>query len=238
MQAIILAGGKGERLLPLTLDRSKCMVEIRGVPLLAYQLQWLLIQGVNDVIVACGYRHEAIQQFFGNGEKWKVRLRYSVESQPLGRGGALKLAFKLLETGEDACLAMNGDIITNFPVEPLIQTHRENSCLATVWLTRLTACGIAVVDGKGTVVAFHEKLSLPDPYWMNAGIYVLSREVEPLLPDQGEHESSTFPQLVRQRQLGACELRLYGWWHVTTATDIREVSEAINKGLIPLPRSL
>src|SRR3972149_8060071 len=108
MQAIILAGGKGERLRPFTEDRPKCMVEILGVPLLGYQLQWLSSQGVTDVIISCGYRHEVIQNFFGSGEKWGVSLQYSVESQPLGRGGALRLAFGLLASGEGVWLGTDG----------------------------------------------------------------------------------------------------------------------------------
>src|SRR5256712_12699935 len=85
MQAIILAGGKGERLRPFTSDRPKSMVEILGVPILGYQLQWLQAQDITDVIIACGYRHEVIEEYFGAGEKWGVRLQYAVEPQPLGR---------------------------------------------------------------------------------------------------------------------------------------------------------
>jgi len=94
MQAIILAGGRGERLRPFTEDRPKPMVEILGIPILGYQLQWLQSQGIEDVIVSCGYRHDVIQNYFGNGEKWGVKIQYSVETEPLGSGGALKLAFR------------------------------------------------------------------------------------------------------------------------------------------------
>lgn len=230
MQAIILAGGKGERLRPFTQDRPKCMVEVLGVPLLGYQLEWLSAQGVTDVIISCGYRHEVIEQYFGSGEKWGVRLQYSVESQPLGRGGALKLAFQILALGEDLCLATNGDVVTNVRLKPLIQAHRQNGCLATVVLAPfISPYGIVEVDAEDRVVAFHEKPELP--YWMNAGIYVLSREVEPLLPDQGDHEDSTFPRLAQERRLGAYKSRAY-WRSVDTVKDISEVSKELEKRLM------
>lgn len=230
MQAIILAGGKGERLRPFTEDRPKCMVEILGVPLLGYQLQWLSAQGVTDVIVSCGYRSEVIRNFFGTGEKWGVRVQYSVESQPLGRGGALKLAFTLLEPGEDLCLATNGDVVTNVRLKPLIQAHRQNGGLATVVLAPfISPYGIVEVDADDRIVAFHEKPELP--YWMNAGIYVLSREVEPLLPDQGDHEDSTFPRLAQEKRLGAYKSRAY-WRSVDTVKDISEVSTELEKRLM------
>lgn len=230
MQAIILAGGKGERLRPFTQDRPKCMVEILGVPLLGYQLQWLSAQGITDVIVSCGYRHDVIESFFGSGEKWGVRLEYSVEDEPLGRGGALKLAFKKLADGEDLCLATNGDVVTNVRLKPLLQAHRESGSLATVVLAPFNSpYGVVEVDGDDRIVAFHEKPELP--YWMNAGIYVLSREIESMLPDKGDHEDSTFPRLAQERQLGAYKSRAY-WRSVDTVKDISEVAKELEKRLM------
>ncbi len=230
MQAIILAGGKGERLRPFTQDRPKCMVEILGVPLLGYQLQWLSAQGLTDVIVSCGYRHEVIEDYFGDGEKWGVRLRYSIEDQPLGRGGALRLAFRDLAPGEDACLAANGDVITNVRLKPLLQAHRQHGCLATVVLAPfISPYGIVEVDDEDRVVAFHEKPELP--YWMNAGIYVLARELATLLPEHGDHEDSTFPQLALERRLGAYKSRAY-WRSVDTVKDISEVGKELEKRLM------
>ena len=230
MQAIILAGGKGERLRPFTEDRPKCMVEILGVPLLGYQLQWLSSQGITDVIISCGYRHEVIQSYFGSGEKWDVSLQYSVESQPLGRGGALRLAFGLFASGEDLCLATNGDVVTNVRLKPLIQAHRQQGCLATVVLAPfISPYGIVEVDPEDRIIAFHEKPELP--YWMNAGIYVLSREIESMLPEQGDHEDSTFPNLAQERRLGAYKSRAY-WRSVDTVKDISEVSKELEKRLM------
>jgi NDP-sugar pyrophosphorylase family protein len=230
MQAIILAGGKGERLRPFTEDRPKCMVEILGVPLLGYQLQWLSAQGITDVIISCGYRHEVIENYFGGGEKWGVSLQYSVESEPLGRGGALRLAFRRLASGEDLCLGLNGDVVTNVRLKPLVQAHRQLGTVATIVLAPfISPYGIVEVDPEDRVVAFHEKPELP--YWMNAGIYVLSREIEPMLPERGDHEDSTFPSLARERRLGAYKSRAY-WRSVDTVKDMTEVSKELEKRLM------
>lgn len=230
MQTIILAGGRGERLRPFTEDRPKPMVEILGIPILGYQLQWLQSQGVTDIIISCGYRHDVIQNYFGNGEKWGVKLQYSIEPEPLGRGGALKLAFQSLSAGEDICLATNGDVITNVRLKPLIQAHRQNGCLATIVLAPfISPYGIVEADESDKVVAFHEKPELP--YWMNAGIYVLSREVKSLLPDQGDHETTTFPQLAAEQQLGAFKSRSY-WRSVDTVKDLSEVTKELEKRLL------
>jgi len=231
MQAIILAGGKGERLRPFTADRPKAMVEIGGVPLLAYQLQWLHAHGVREAIVACGYRHDVIQTYFGSGEKVGVRIRYSIEEQPLGRGGALKRAFALLPADDDACVATNGDVITTMELESMLKTHRDSGCLATVMLVPLVSpYGIVEVDTRERIVAFREKPQLP--YWVNAGIYILSRSIEPLLPVHGDHEDTTFPTLAASRKLGAFKSQSY-WRAIDSVKDLTEAHKALEQHLIP-----
>jgi len=231
MQAIILAGGKGERLRPITADRPKAMVEIGGVPILGYQLQWLHAHGVREAIIACGYRHEVIQAYFGTGEKVGMRIRYSIEDQPLGRGGALKLAFGLLSAGDDVCIATNGDVITSLDLGPMLKTHRDSGCLATVLLVPLVSpYGIVEVDARERIVAFREKPQLP--YWLNAGIYILSRSIEPLLPVQGDHEDTTFPKLAGEQKLGAFKTQAY-WRAIDTAKDLSEAHKALEQRLLP-----
>ena len=230
MHAIILAGGKGERLRPFTDDRPKPMVEILGIPILGYQLQWLQAQGVEDIIIACGYRSEVIQNYFGTGEKWKVQIQYAVEPHPLGRGGALKLAFGLLPTPEETTLATNGDVITNLRLSPLLEAHRAGRNVATLVLAPYTSpYGVIEANDDNRIVAFHEKPELP--YWINAGIYVLSPEIVPLLPEQGDHEDSTFPRLAEERRLGAFKSRGY-WRSVDTVKDLSEVHKEIEKRLL------
>ncbi len=230
MQAIILAGGRGERLRPYTEDRPKPMVEVLGVPILAYQMHWLQSQGVFEVVVACGYRHEVIVDYFGDGGRWGMRIDYSVESSPLGRGGAIRAAFERLREPAGVVLATNGDVITNMRLEPLVNQHHARDGLATLVLVRyVSTYGLVEVTEDDRVVAFHEKPTLP--YWINAGIYALSRDVMPLLPEVGDHERSTFPELARQRRLGAFRSEAY-WRSVDTIKDLREVSREMEQRLL------
>ncbi len=232
MQAIVLAGGRGERLRPFTVDRPKAMVEIHGTPLLAYHLRWLRGQGVSAAVIACGYRHEVIRDFFGDGAAWDLRISYSVEEDPLGRGGALKQAMRSLPAAADLCLATNGDIITDLALAPVVEQHRRDAVPATIVVTPFRSpYGIVELDARNRVSGFREKPELP--YWINAGVYVLSPEVLPLLPDRGDHEETTFPQLAAQGRLGAYRSRAF-WRGVDTAKDLVEVARALEEGPLRL----
>lgn len=230
MKAIILAGGKGERLRPFTDDRPKPMVEVLGIPILGYQIQWLQAQGVTHIVISCGYRCEVIQEYFGDGQKWGVDITYSVEETPLGRGGGIKQAFSLLPPGDDPLVATNGDIITNFSLQPVIEAHGRCGALATIVLTPfISPYGIVEVSGDSRVLRFQEKPLLP--YWINGGIYILSRGVYPYLPDQGDHEETTFPQLAQEGKLAAFKISTF-WRAVDTVKDLSEVNQELEKRLI------
>ncbi len=230
MHAVILAGGRGERLRPYTDDRPKPMVEVSGVPILAYQLHWLKAQGVTDVVMACGYRHEVITAYFGNGEKWGLGITYAIEEEPLGRGGAIRHAYGRVGGAPPIVLATNGDIITNLSLPPVLAQHQAARDLATVVLTPYVSnFGLVEVDAHDRVIAFNEKPNLP--YWINAGIYVLSSEVIAQFPEVGDHERTTFPRLAEQRRLGAYKSTAY-WRSVDTVKDLSETSREMEQRLL------
>lgn len=234
MYAIVLAGGKGERLRPFTEDRPKPMVEIMGIPMLGYQLQWLQGQGVTDIVVSCGYRHEVIEAYFGSGERMGVRVRYAVEREPLGRGGALRLALGQVPEDEGAVIATNGDVITNLKLAPLLEAHHMRKMVATVVLTPFVSpYGIVEIDGNDRVSQFREKPELP--YWINAGIYVFSPAIREHLPERGDHELTTFPALAQAGTLGAYKSRAY-WRGVDTIKDVNEVAAEMQRRLMTLFR--
>lgn len=226
MQAIVLAGGKGERLRPFTADRPKAMVEVHGVPLLGYQLRWLRAQGIQEVVIACGYRHEALQAYFGDGASWDLDITYSIEEEPLGRGGALRRAFSALGPTVALCVATNGDIVTDLPLAPVLEAHQRGQAAATVVVTPFRSpYGIVEVDESDRVQGFREKPELP--YWINAGIYVLSRSILPLLPERGDHEVTTFPRLAEEGRLAAYRSRAF-WRGVDTVKDLEEVATVLS----------
>jgi NDP-sugar pyrophosphorylase family protein len=234
MYAIVLAGGKGERLRPFTEDRPKAMVEIMGAPILSYQIQWLQAQGITDLVIASGYRHEVIEGYFGDGERLGVRITHAVEREPLGRGGGLRAALSHVPAGEEVIVATNGDVITNFTLAPLLQAHRAGRALATVVLTPfISPYGIVEVDEHDRVTHFREKPELP--YWVNAGVYALSPAIHGLLPERGDHETTTFPELARDGRLGAFRSRAY-WRGVDTIKDVNDVAAEFQRRLLGLLR--
>jgi len=222
--AITLAGGKGERLQPLTGDRPKSMVLLLGKPILEYQIDWLRESGVTDIVVACGYLHEVIDEYFADGSRWGVRMRYSVEDEPLGRGGALKLSYQQVPADEPFVIATNGDNVHTQPLAPMIRQHQRAGAIATLLLTQLRSpYGIVQQRGK-RIVGFREKPLLP--HWLSAGAYVLDRAFFADLPDAGDHEDALFPRL-------AAEGRLYGfrshayWKAIDTVKDLNEAAEQL-----------
>ena len=225
MQAIILAGGLGERLRPFTSDRPKTMVQIAGVPILAYQLAWLKAAGVDRFVISCGYRHDVIQEHFGNGERLGVQIEYAIEWEKLGTGGGLKLALGSADAAEPFILATNGDILTDLDIASLVESHVAGENLATITLTQLQSpYGIVDSNDVHKVTAFHEKPLLP--YWLSAGVYVLSPAIRSLLPDKGDHERSTFPQIAQDGKLGAYKATAY-WRAVDTAKDLSEAESEL-----------
>jgi len=228
MYALIIAGGEGERLRPLTSDRPKPMIPVADKPILEHQMRWLVGQGVSDVILLCGYKAEVIQDHFGDGSRFGLRVQYSVEREPLGRGGALKLGARLLPPDEEPAVALNGDILTNQPLTPLLRYHQRKGAAATVMLTRLRSpYGITRGDRAGHIVAFEEKPLLP--HWINAGLYVLAPDFFRRLPDRGDHETTTFPALAAEGKLFGYRSHTCYWRTIDTFKDLTEAAAEVGE---------
>jgi NDP-sugar pyrophosphorylase family protein len=227
VHALIIAGGAGERLRPLTDDVPKPMIEVAGKPILEHQIRWLSRQGISDAILLCGYKAEVIQEHFGDGSRFGLRVRYSLEDEPLGRGGALKLGSRLVPPNEDLVVALNGDILTNQSLAAMIRYHRRKGAAATVMLARLRSpYGIARRDRAGHIVDFDEKPLLP--HWINAGLYVLSAEILRRLPKKGDHETTTFPKLAAEGRLFGYLSRAY-WRSIDSFKDLKEATAEVRE---------
>ena len=227
MYALILAGGRGERLRPLTDSVAKPMVRVNGEPILWYQVRQLQRAGVTDIVLLCGYLWETIREFCGNGSELGVHMHYSKEETPLGRGGALKQGLGMVPGSERVVLALNGDIITAQDFAPLLRLHQKSGALATIMLVPYpSAYGVVEVEDDGKVVAFKEKGELP--HWINAGIYVLDTRIGDELPALGDHETTTFPRLAARGQLYAYRSRAF-WKAIDNHKDIREAEEALRQ---------
>ncbi len=230
MFALILAGGKGERLRPLTDSMPKPMVPVGERPILWHQVEWLKAAGVTDVVFLAGYRWHDIEDYFGNGESFGVRAHYSVEDSPLGRGGAIKQGFSMVPEDEESVIVLNGDIITaQGPAEVMddFRQHRKANPahMATLLVVPMVSpYGLVDTEPDGGVSGFREKAELP--YWINAGIYVFNRAIAPLLPDLGDHETETFPDLASAGRISALKSREF-WRSVDSFKDLREAEEFV-----------
>jgi len=228
--ALIIAGGEGERLRPLTDDRPKNMVPVAGRPIVEHQLEWLRENGVTHAVFLCGYKADVLQAHVGDGSSFGVGVQYSVETEPLGRGGALKLGFALVPEGEEPIVAINGDILTDQTLAEMIESHEARAAVASVMLTPLKSpYGVVDVEEDGRITSFREKPVLP--YWINAGIYVLSRSFFALLPEVGDHETETFPALATEGKLFGFKSEAY-WRPVDSIKDVSEAERelAVRRG--------
>lgn len=230
-KAVILAGGQGQRLRPLTTDKPKCMVEVLGMPLIAYQLHWLRSNGIKQVVVACGYQWQCIEEYFGSGTKYGISLAYEIETEPLGRGGALKAGLRKFDLQPDeSVLGINGDILTNLRIDELSTFHNQTAAEATVVTVPLQSpYGIMEIDAQSKITAFREKPLLP--YDINAGIYAFRSSAVDLLPDRGDHESTTFPQLAKEGKLAAFRKNIF-WKPVDTIKDLGELKAELEQFLL------
>jgi mannose-1-phosphate guanylyltransferase len=207
MQALILAGGEGTRLRPLTLTMPKPVVPLVGRPFIAYMLEWLAHHGVDDVILACGFMADDVRSVLGDGADFGVHLRYVEEPEPLGTGGPLKFAEALLE---DRFFMLNGDVLTDIDLTAQLAQHEATDARGTLALVAVddpSAYGLVGLHDDGSVREFTEK---PDPTQIdtnlvNAGAYILERDVLEEMGPAGTNisiERDVFPKLVGRGLFG------------------------------------
>ena len=202
MQALILAGGKGTRLRPLTVYTPKPIVPICNRSFLLYQIDTLKRAGVTDITLSLSYQPEKIEQLLGDGENFGVKLKYTVEPQPMGTAGAYKFAEDLIR---EPTVVFNGDILTDLDLKTVIRQHKERKATATIVLTPVddpSMYGVVETDEDGRVLRFLEKPKPEDSSCrnINAGTYVLEPSVLDLIPKGENHsfEYGLFPNLLKQ----------------------------------------
>jgi mannose-1-phosphate guanylyltransferase len=200
MQAVILVGGEGTRLRPLTSTVPKPVVPLVDRPFIAYMLQWLCEHGVDDVIMSCGFLATSVRNVLGDGSAYGVRLRFVEEPDPRGTAGALKFAEAMLD---ERFLMLNGDVLTDIDLSAQLAQHERTGATATLALVPVedpSAYGLVHLDSKNAVLDFVEKPSSDqiDTNLISAGAYVLERSVLELVPPgrKVSIEREVWPQLV------------------------------------------
>jgi len=203
MQALILAGGKGTRLRPLTVYTPKPIVPVLNKPFLLYQIEILRRAGIKDITLSLSYQPDKIEQMLGDGSEYGVNLRFITEPSPMGTGGAYKFAADAIR---ETTVVFNGDILTDLNIAEVLQMHIAKKAEATITLVPVedpSAYGLVETEANGKVLRFREKpkpeeLAELTTNTINAGIYVLEPSILDLIP-QGENHSfeyNVFPDIL------------------------------------------
>jgi len=220
MEALVLAGGKAERLGDAAQGNPKPLVHVDGYPLAEYTVARLVDAGVTRVIVACraGQEEVFVNALAGLG----AEIVPVGEPEPLGRGGGLRLAASRREES-GTVLALNGDELLDVDFQALLADHERSGAAATIVVSRVhSPFGVVDIDEDGEVTGFREAPMLP--HWVNSGVYALGEEAVARLPERGDHEQSTFPELAEEGKLRA--FRHEGvWLTVNTPKDLRTAEE-------------
>jgi mannose-1-phosphate guanylyltransferase len=207
--AILLVGGFGTRLMPLTKNTPKPMLTVAGIPVTEHQLMMAKKAGITQIVLATSYLAEVFTPYFGDGSKWGMSIKYALEKEPLGTGGAIRNAAQLLET-QESIVILNGDVLSSHDLGEQIKQHEANDADVTLHLTQVEDArtfGCVPTDADGRVTAFLEKMDQPVTNQINAGCYVFNPRVLTSIPLETvvSVERETFPQLV------ASGAKIYGY---------------------------
>ena len=243
-EAILLVGGQGTRLRPLTIHAPKPMLPVAGVPVTEHQIARAREAGVTRIVLGTSYKAEVFRDYFGDGRAFGVELVYAVEDQPMGTGGAIRHAAAHLTSGPDEpVLVFNGDVLTGVDLTHLVAEHARTGAAVALYLTRVPdprAFGLVPTDADGRVTAFLEKPTTPEEIvtdQINAGCYVFRRSVIDQIPTGRpvSVERETFPGLLDRAE------RLQGvvddgyWLDLGTPLDFVKGSADLVSGRAPSP---
>ncbi|HEX3908422.1 MAG TPA: NDP-sugar synthase [Mycobacteriales bacterium] len=241
LEAVVLVGGKGTRLRPLTIDTPKPMLPLAGVPFLTHQLARARAAGVEHVVLATSYRPEVFEAHFGDGADLGLRLEYVTEVEPLGTGGGIRnVAGRLESDPDDPVLILNGDILSGHDIAAQLELHRSSGAAVTLHLVEVAdprAFGCVPTDAAGRVAAFLEKMPDPVTTQVNAGCYVFARRVIDAIPTGRpvSVERDTFPGLLAAGEVVTGYLDSSYWLDVGTPAAFVQGSADVVRGLLASP---
>jgi len=219
LKAIILAGGRGKRLKPITDYVPKPLVPIKNIPIIEWQIKYLKKFGIDEVIICSGYKTKMMENYLGMKDLG-VKIKFSVEKSPLGTGGAIKKAGKMIKDKE--FFVINGDTLTNIDLKKLAKV---SNAIAAIELK--TKYGILKTKGE-KIINFREKKEISDT-WMNAGIYHLQKNILKELPDKGDIEKTLFPNYAKKGKLNTVKFKNSKWYSVDSFKDMEDCASEIEK---------
>lgn len=244
-EAVIVAGGFGTRLLPLTARRPKHLLDVGGVPFLEHQISRLAQAGVEHIVLATSYHAEMFEPILGDGSHWGVRLDYVLEQEPLGTGGAIRnVADALTDDPNGAVVILNGDVLSGHDLTAQLADFRSGRSgrrvdvsLHLVEVEDARAFGCVPTDDEGRVLDFVEKSDDPVTNQVNAGCYIFRRDIIDLIPADTvvSVERETFPSLVAEGRLVVGFVDTAYWRDVGTPAALVAASRDVVLGTAPTP---
>lgn len=243
-EAVLLVGGQGTRLRPLTINTPKPMLPVAGVPFTAHQIGRAREAGVTRVVLGTSYKAEVFREYFGDGRDFGVELVYAVEDHPMGTGGAIRHVTPYLESGpDDPVLVFNGDVLSGVDLTALLAAHDQAHAAVTLYLTRVEdprAFGLVPTDENGRVTEFLEKPKTAAEIvtdQINAGCYVFRRSVIDRIPAGRpvSVERETFPQLLRAGEVLLGVVDEGYWLDLGTPLAFVQGSADLVRGIAPSP---
>ena len=248
MRGIVIAGGLGTRLRPLTLTRPKPLMPLAGAPLLEYQLSYLRAAGITEVCFATNYMADAVEAHFGDGSALGMKITYAVEREPLDTAGAIRNGYDAMP-GED-CVVFNGDVIHGFDIADIVRGHIERNSFVTLTLKEVErphAFGVVPVDDRGNLTGFLEptdeqKRSAGGPPTgefdaINAGLYVMKKEALEAIPQRRCNiEREVFPQFITEGKAIYGDVRKEYWIDIGRPSQYLNAIAAIVAGEVSSPR--
>ena len=218
MKALILAGGRGKRLRPITDKIPKPLILINNVPLIERSIKYLKKFGINEIIICSGYKSKQIENFLKKKNNFKCKIEFSIEKSPLGTGGAIRKATEKIS--DNSFVVINGDIITNINLRKILK--KPNTIAANELKTKFGTMEIR----NSKIVAFNEKIDVEN-VWMNPGVYHLSSDIRRILPKKGSLESTVFPKLAKNNLLHTVKFKNVLWHSIDSHKDIELCSNDI-----------
>ena len=218
MKALILAGGRGKRLRPITDKIPKPLILINNVPLIERSIKYLKKFGINDIIICSGYKSKQIENFLKKKNNFECKIEFSIEKSPLGTGGAIRKATEKIS--DNSFVVINGDIVTNIDLRKILK--KPNTIAANELKTKFGTMEIK----NSKIIAFNEKSDVEN-IWMNPGVYHLSSDIRRILPKKGSLESVVFPKLAKNNLLHTVKFKNVLWHSIDSHKDIELCSNDI-----------
>ena len=218
MKAIILAGGRGKRLRPITDKIPKPLIPINNKPLIERTINYLKKYGITEIIISSGYKSNLIEKFLKKKKNFGCDIVFSIEKTPLGTGGAVRKALRFID--EESFVVLNGDIVTNIDLKKILK--KPNTIAANELKTKFGTMDIR----NNKILKFNEKKDVSN-VWMNPGIYHLSKNIEKIIPRKGSLEGIVFPKMAKNKTLETIKFKNALWFSIDSHKDIEECSKEI-----------